>query len=101
MLTITDSNTNINNFELLTVEEFAERMKISRSQVYNWIKTGFLKPGQHFIRRGRTIRFPWTSTLLERLMEDSDQEAKTRDPIQAPKKPTPRGGSTPAINLNY
>ena len=43
--------------ELLTVEEFAEHMKISRSTVFDWIRRGTLKAGRHYIKVGRVIRF--------------------------------------------
>lgn len=55
--------------ELLTVEEFAERMKISRTTVFDWIRKGTLKIGQHYIKIGRVVRFEWGPELIQKLRE--------------------------------
>ena len=57
--------------ELLTVEEFAERMKISRTTVFDWMRKGTLKAGRHYVKIGRIIRFEWGPELLRKLKEDS------------------------------
>lgn len=38
------------SIDLLTVEEFAERLKISRSTVFGWLKAGLLQEGKHYFR---------------------------------------------------
>ncbi|MGC2425013.1 MAG: helix-turn-helix domain-containing protein [Nitrospirota bacterium] len=60
--------------ELLTIEEFAERMKISRSTVFDWIRKGRFKAGRHYMKIGRVIRFEWGPELILKLREDSAKE---------------------------
>jgi hypothetical protein len=77
-------------------------MKVSRSTVFEWIKTGQLEAGRHFIRVGRTIRFPWGPELLQALLADS---VTTRPPVRTRSSPRPssrarpRGG--PAGDIDY
>lgn len=64
--------------ELLTVEEFAERMKISRTTVFDWIRKGTLKAGRHYLKIGRVIRFEWGHELVHKLHEDCVEEPQER-----------------------
>lgn len=88
--------------ELLSAEEFAARMKVGRSTVFEWIKTGKLEAGKHFLRIERTIRFPWGPELLQSLLADS-VVARPPAPRQPSARPAsrarPRGG--PAVDLDY
>jgi excisionase family DNA binding protein len=88
--------------ELLSTEEFAARMKVSRSTVFEWIKTGRLEAGRHFLRVGRTIRFPWGPELLQMLLADS-MTARPPAPARTSPRPAararPRAG--PAVDLDY
>ncbi|MDA8161684.1 MAG: helix-turn-helix domain-containing protein [Desulfobacteraceae bacterium] len=89
--------------ELLTVEEFAERMKISRTTVFDWIRKGTLKIGRHYLKIGRVIRFEWGPDLLRKLKEDSvekreePQENRSTKRLNL-KRPNNRRA---AINLEY
>ena len=74
------------SIEVLTVEEFADSMKISRTTVFDWIGKGKLKAGRHYIQIGRVIRFEWGPELLRKLHEDSVQ---TEETIQEIAKPVP------------
>ncbi|MHB8173733.1 MAG: helix-turn-helix transcriptional regulator [Nitrospirota bacterium] len=40
--------------EMITIEEFADRMKISRTTVFEWIKKDRLKAGKHY-RQDRSV----------------------------------------------
>ncbi|MDD2542483.1 MAG: helix-turn-helix domain-containing protein [Desulfuromonadaceae bacterium] len=77
-----------NNFlvEMLTIEQFAERMLVSRTTLYDWIKSGHLLPGRHFIKIGNTIRFVWGSDLFQKLLEDSTNSEVTEksQPTETP-----------------
>ena len=88
--------------ELITVEEFAKRMKISRTTVFDWIRKGRLKAGRHYIKVGRVIRFEWGPELLQRLREDS---LKEQEEHILPRRPRLRerrsSNSRAAINLRY
>ena len=81
--------------ELLTVEEFAKRMKISRTTVFDWIRKGTLKSGRHYIKLGRVVRFEWGPELLQKLHEDSvEGQEKPLD------RPMPRHSGLKDIKLN-
>lgn len=56
--------------EIITPEEFAERMKIGETTFWKWLNTGKLRPGRHFIQIDRVIRFPWCKELIWRILED-------------------------------
>lgn len=88
--------------EVLTVEEFADRMKISRTTVFDWISKGKLKAGRHYIHIGRVIRFEWGQDLLRRLHEDSLQVAEevhdNPKPRREAKKPRVTNKKSTALN---
>jgi excisionase family DNA binding protein len=93
--------------DMLSIEEFAAKMSVGRTTVHEWLKSGRLRPGRHFIKIGGTIRFIWGAELLQRLLEDSieevpKQEAHTTDirvnPL--PQLPASRKRET-QINLGY
>ena len=90
--------------ELLSVEGFARRMDISRTTVFEWIKRGQLKPGRHFIKVGRIIRFQWGEELLQKLHDDSVLLNKVEEkPIEIKPaiKVRNRVKNKPSINLDY
>jgi excisionase family DNA binding protein len=72
----------LNDGELLTVEEFAARLKVGRSTVFDWLARGRLKPGVHFLKIGRTLRFVWHMELLLSLSDDT--EVVLTDPDEEP-----------------
>jgi predicted DNA-binding transcriptional regulator AlpA len=89
--------------ELIKLEEFANRMGVSRTTVFEWMKTGKLLPRRHFMKVGRVIRFEWGPDLVRKLYEDSDVPSKVSHDI----KPQPTRSSRTsarrkaAIDLNY
>jgi hypothetical protein len=50
--------------DLLTVEQFAERLQVSRTTVFGWLKTGALAERVHYFRLGRVLRFRWHDDLF-------------------------------------
>ncbi len=60
---------------LLSIEEFAKLMRISRSTAYNWLATGRLETGRHVLRIGRIVRIVWSKELFENLLRQSATEA--------------------------
>lgn len=92
--------------ELISIEEFATRMGVSRTTAFAWIKNGDLQPGRHFIRIGRVIRFAWGEELIRRLHEDSINQMDTVNVGESPKT-LPEGQSARpltsgvAIDLEY
>lgn len=103
--------------DLLTVEQFAERMQVSRTTVFGWIKAGALKERVHYIRLGRVLRFRWGVDLF------FNRQTRPNNAEDAPETPPPATVSTldsqrgeapvnhppltldrhkgPAINLDY
>lgn len=59
--------------ELLTAEQFAERLQVSRATVFSWMQKQILVPGKHFIRFGRVLRFTWSADLVAKLLDESAQ----------------------------
>jgi len=91
--------------ELLTVKEFAARMKISRTTVFDWIRKGALKAGRHYLKIGRVIRFEWGPELLQRLHEDSVKKQEKPGSNSLPRQTRLRKERRPssgrvAINLD-
>jgi hypothetical protein len=105
------------NHELLTVEQFAERMQVSRTTVFGWLKNGVLLEGAHYFRVGRILRLCWREglflnsqrgpvsedeglwppTLPPRSEQDSQRGAA---PVNSPPLTFSRG-SGPGVNLDY
>lgn len=60
--------------DLLTVEQFAERLQISRATVFAMMQRGVLVAGRHFIRLGRVVRFPWSAELVAELLKTTGEQ---------------------------
>lgn len=70
------------DMEFLTVEEFAERMKISRSTAYSWIAANILASGTDVMRVGGILRVVWSENLVGRLLEITMQnDEKANKPL--------------------
>lgn len=86
--------------ELLTVEQFADRLQVSRATVFAWMQKKILIQGRHFLRLGRVLRFPWSEELVSSLLELSARTLPLAPPPLSPvvvsrkKRPT-------AINWEY
>jgi predicted DNA-binding transcriptional regulator AlpA len=57
--------------ELLTVEQFAQRLQVSRATVFTWIQKQILVRGRHFLKIGRVLRFTWSDDLVASLLSDT------------------------------
>lgn len=66
--------------ELLTLEQFAERLGISRSTAYSWLAEGHLVAGKHVVRIKRVIRVLWNTELLTHLLALSVLERQAKPP---------------------
>lgn len=66
--------------EYLTIEQFAERMQISRSTAYGWLTGGQLETGRHVLRIGHVVRILWNEDLVRHLMQQSIAGAETIRP---------------------
>ncbi len=57
--------------ELLTVEQFAQRLQVSRATVFAWIQKQILVQGRHFLKIGRVLRFTWSDDFISILLQES------------------------------
>ncbi len=62
--------------EFLTVEQFAQRLQVSRTTVFGWLKKGDLREGVHYLRIGRIVRFRWPFSLGVQLLPESTGKLK-------------------------
>lgn len=88
-----------NTDELLTVDQFAKLLKVSRTTVFSWLNSGELLEGVHYIRMGRILRFRCLIDLLFRKKTPAKQKQEQK---KRPKALARR--SNPAaltINLDY
>jgi excisionase family DNA binding protein len=89
--------------ELLTVEQFAERLQVSRTTVFEWLKTGNLEQGKHYFKIGRVLRFVWDVTLL--LLDKRKKHSPRRMVAPLPSRPKDHrrqcATSQPQVNLDY
>lgn len=90
------------SFELLPVAEYAKRLHVGRTTIFKWKESGKLLPQQHFIQKGRIIRYVWDIETIRSLHENEtpDSDSKNIDPdfVTEKKKDSTRKS---AINLNY
>jgi len=81
--------------ELLTVPEMAERLKVGRSTVFEWLRHGVFLPGRHFVKVGRVLRFIWSEDIVAALAEKT-----VASPLPAAQK-KPSSSPIPGINWDY
>lgn len=80
--------------DLLTSEEFMKKLKIGRSTLFEWLRSGVLEPGRHYVKVGRVLRFIWSNDIVAALAEAT---------VQRKRQPERQRGSTakPGINWEY
>ena len=94
----------MNDDELLTVDQFAQRLQVSRTTVFGWLKKGELREGVHYFHLGRILRFLWPFFLTAQPSPEAYVDVERKPPASSPplKKPCRRReGTPPAINLDY
>lgn len=93
----------MSQIEMLSIEDFARRMKISRATAFEWLRKKILIEGRHYIRIGRVIRIPWSQELVQLFLEDctkapvNEHSQPTTIKVKVPRKA--KGG--PQINWDY
>ena len=94
---------NPDSVEIITLEQFADKMQIARTTAFEWKRNGKLLAGRDFVQIGRVIRILWGAELLKRLLEstaetESEKVAERSKPkakiVKPPKQKT-------AINFAY
>lgn len=93
----------MSQIEMLSIEDFAERMKISRATAFEWLRKKILIEGRHYIRIGRVIRIPWSQELVQLFLEDCANPPTNERPQPATTKvKVPRKTKVgPQINWDY
>lgn len=86
--------------EMVSIEEFAERLKICRSTAYNWLAEGRLIHGQHVIRLGRVVRILWTDDLISHLLTISDRGPE-KTPLPRLQRNGKGGRNCVAVDFDY
>lgn len=70
--------------ELLTVEQFAQRLQVSRATVFAWIQKQILVQGRHFLKIGRVLRFTWSDDFISILLQESAAALAVAPPPLSP-----------------
>jgi predicted DNA-binding transcriptional regulator AlpA len=70
--------------ELLTVEQFAQRLQVSRATVFAWIQKQILVQGRHFLKIGRVLRFTWSDDFISILLQESAVAVAVAPPPLSP-----------------
>jgi predicted site-specific integrase-resolvase len=95
----------VSDRELLTPEEFAEKLKIGRSTLFEWLSKGILLPGKHYFRVGRVLRFVWSDELIQSLLERTvtiDVDGDSKPPVSRQINPIKSANTKkPGINWEY
>ncbi|MFA7405199.1 MAG: helix-turn-helix domain-containing protein [Pelobacteraceae bacterium] len=64
--------------EILTAEEFAHRLKIGRSTLFEWLRNGVLETGVHYVKIGRILRFNWNEDVFSTLKTPQIQQTVSK-----------------------
>lgn len=87
--------------EVLKVEQFGQRLQVSRTTVFGWMKRSILREGVHYFRIGRTLRFYWPFVIAAEPSPQIDVNVECK-PLAAVRPPGKRRrGIPPAINIDY
>jgi len=85
--------------DVLTVEQFAERLQVSRATVFAWMQKNILVQGRHFFKIGRVLRFVWNAEAVAVLLNCS--AGPTLQTAKVAPLPTAGGRKSSAINFEY
>ena len=98
---MTKESNNIPHFEILLIDEFAERLKVGRSTIWTWKKDGTLVPGHHYIQKGKVLRFIWSRDLILDLHGLDLSKTEPHEEIGIEKKHQTNPRQKVGINLDY
>jgi len=84
--------------EILTAEEFAARLKIGRSTLFDWLNKEILVSGKHYLKVGRILRFVWSDDVVTTLLNVSVAVTTSRQPAS---KRDNRVAAKNTINWDY
>lgn len=93
-----DSN---NYFEILSLGDFAKKMGISKTLVYEWIDDGFINEGDHYLRRKRKLLFMWSKDTVTSIFKNSKKKDPVIDSAIHPTSGINKGRKATKVNLDY
>jgi len=92
-------------FEVLLVDEYAERLKVGKSTIFYWKEKGVLKPGRHYFQTGKVLRFIWSLKIIMELHcmpKESKESTNIKEKgLHKPREKAKRPRQTAGINLDY
>lgn len=86
-------------YEVLTVEQFADRLQVSRATVFNWMQRNILLQGLHYFRIGRILRFVWNAEAALNLLQCTGEAPASVTSGKG--KLVPSSRKSTAINFEY
>jgi transposase-like protein len=86
--------------EILTVEQVAERLQISRATLFAWMQQDILSQGRHYFKRGHVLRFLWSAELIQELLTGSPATVAKVPLVKPFLKPVRQLKSSP-LNWEY
>ncbi len=87
---------------LLTIEQLAQRLQVSRTTIFSWLKSGSLTEGVHYFRLGRVIRFHWPlAAAISPNITPINKTPVILKEFPKSRKPNAKQGSSSGINLDY
>jgi hypothetical protein len=87
--------------ELLKVEQFAQRLQVSRTTVFGWMKSGRLQENVHYFRIDRTLRFYWPFVIAAEPPPQIDVNGECKPPTLVRPLEKRLRGIKPTINIDY
>lgn len=89
--------------ELLTVDQFALRLTVSRTTAFEWLKNGILIQGKHYFKVGRILRFVWNEALLLSLgiTGKTTKEKKQHKAVRPTDNRRLHRSAAPSVNIDY
>jgi len=85
------------NTSILTLDEFAARMHLSRATVFVWMNKGILAKGKHYLKQGRVLRFLWSDEIVKDIAGGTSSDA----PAPSIKAPLHTLQATKASPINW
>ena len=90
------------HFELLSIDEYAKRLKVGRTTIFTWKKNGTLVPGQHYIQKGKIVRYIWARDVIEEIHQKSEQDTENpKQQVMVPIEEKQRAKNSSIIDFEY
>ena len=82
--------------QYLTLAEYRKMIRVSRSTVFDWMRKGILREGDHYVYFGpRVLRFRYPHPA------EAPRREIRQDPESLPSRPPLGRSNGPAMNLDW